>query len=186
MISNFLNNKSVWKIIYLYSYSPGAGFLRKDILNLTKLNNLSLDLALGRLFFENILIKKGRIIKLNFDNEKTEKLLELINIEKKNLNFINYDLLITLNEFLDNCSLLKIDKIILFGSHAKKTASIGSDIDLAVVCDKKIRKELMEIQDKVERKFNAKFQLHFFDLHEFKKNMPLVKNIAKDGIVLKE
>ena len=81
---------------------------------------------------------------------------------------------------------IKINRIILFGSHAKKTASFGSDIDLAIICDKQIRKELVKIQDKVERKFDVKFQLHFFDLQEFKTTMPLVKNIMKDGVVLKD
>src|SRR4030043_1059972 len=100
MIANILNNKSVWKFLFLTSYSPGSGYTRGELLKLMNWNNLSLDRVLKRLLFYNIIKKEGRIIKLNFEESRTKDVMNLIEQEKKRLNYPAYELFLIIAEFL--------------------------------------------------------------------------------------
>jgi len=177
MILNILNNKSVWKLLALVSYSPGAGYIRKEIKKLLDWNNLSLDRALKKLEFYKILQKSGRIIKLNYDNPKTEELLEIVKEDKKRLNYPNFELFVILHEFVWLSESPKIDKIYLFGSHAKKTASLNSDIDIAVFSYSKI--SLVKAKEHIKEKYRKEVQVHYFRPKEKSK---LVNEVFKHGV----
>lgn len=176
MLVNILNNKSVWRFLALVSYSPGAGYTRKEILNILKWTNLSLDRTLRKLEFYNIIKKEGRIIKINF-NDETEKLLEIIEDDKKRLNHPSFELFLVLSEFLRLIESYKIDSVYLFGSHAKKTASVNSDIDIAVFSKEKIN--LIKAKDRIMQQFNKEIQLHYLKPGDKGK---LVNEIMKHGV----
>jgi predicted nucleotidyltransferase len=177
MIVNILNNKSLWKFLVLASYSPGAGYTRKEILKLLKWNNLSLDRTLKKLEFYKIIKKEGRIITLNFSSNDTKFLLEIIEYEKKKMNYPGFELFLVLSEFTRLIEGKKIDKLYLFGSHAKKTASVNSDIDIAVFSEDNLN--LIEAQDKIMQEFGSKIQVHYLKPGE-KGN--IVSEIYKNGV----
>jgi predicted nucleotidyltransferase len=179
MIINILNNKSTWKFLALTSYSPGSGYSRKEILKLLNWNNLSLDRTIKKLQFYKIIKKEKRTIKLNFETKETTALLEIIEKDKKKLNFPQFDLFIILTEFLRLAEKYEIDEVYLFGSHAKKTASKNSDIDLAVFSEKKIN--LIQIKDKIMNEFDKDVQIHYFKKEEKGK---LIEEIKKNGVKL--
>ena len=177
MIVNILNNKSVWKFLAIVSYSPGAGFSRKNILNMLKWNNLSLDRTLRKLYFYDIIKKDKRTIKLKFSNFETDKLLKIIEEDKKKMNYPQFEIFIVLNEFLRLVEGIDIDAIYLFGSHAKKTASSNSDIDIAIFSDKNLN--LIETKDKILQEYGKEIQLHYFKNDEKSK---LVSEVFKHGV----
>ena len=73
-----------------------------------------------------------------------------------------------------------IDALYLFGSHAKKTASPQSDIDLAIFSSQNI--SLIKEEEKVETKCNKELQLQYFRTEELNTKNKLIQNILKDGI----
>lgn len=180
MISSILNNKTVWYFLILASYSAGSGYTRKEIKELTKLDNLSIDNILKKLLFNKIILKDKRIIKLNFNNSETQQILEIINQEKKRLNHPAYELFMILTEFIHLIESYDIDMIYLFGSHAKKTASQNSDIDLAVFSSKNI--DLINTEEKIETKFDKELQIHYFKTEQIKSKDKIIANILKDGV----
>lgn len=179
MIIDILNNKSVGKLLILLSYSPGAGYSRGEILDLMKWNNLSLDRTLKKLEFHKVIIKDGRTIKLNFASEETKKLMEIIEYDKKKLNFPSFEIFTVLVEFVRLAEGRKIDEIYLFGSHAKKTASVNSDIDIAVFSKEKVN--LIEVKAAINEEFGREIQLHYFKTGEKGK---LVDEARKHGVSL--
>ena len=180
MIPSILNNKTVWYFLILASYSPGSGYSRKEIKDITKLDNASLDKVLRKLIFHKIIKKEKRIIKMNFDNPETGMILDLLEQIKKKLNHPTYDLLLIITEFLHFIEFAEIDSIYLFGSHAKKTTSPNSDIDIAIFSDEKLN--LIKEEEKIEEKFGKELQLHYFKTEELKHRNKLIENILKDGV----
>jgi len=177
MIFNILNNKSIWKFLALASYSPGAGYYRGEIMELLKWNNVSLDRTLAKLEFYRIIKKEGRKIRLNFENKETNILLQIVEDEKRRMNYPSFELFLVLTEFLRFIEGRDIDSVYLFGSHAKKTASAGSDIDIAVFSLAKIN--LVEAKDTVAEELGKEIQLHYFGNSDKGK---LVDEIKKHGI----
>jgi predicted nucleotidyltransferase len=180
MISNILNNKSVWKVLLLFSYGRGVGYTRGKFKELTKLQNKSLDKVIRILDFYDLIIKKKRIIKLNLRNKFTDEIMNLIEKEKEKLNYPNYNLYLILNEIIRVLETKKkINEIYLFGSHAKKIASKNSDIDIAVITEN-LNLDLTTEQEKLEEKLNFKIQFH---IHKFSNNL-LSEEIKLSGIKL--
>lgn len=181
MIINILNNKSTWRLLALMSYSPGSGYYRHELKKLLVWNNVSLDRTIDKLLFYSILIKERRVIKLNFENPETELLLEIIKQDKKKMNFPTFELLIILTDFL---SLIEnkreIEGVYLFGSQAKKTAHLKSDIDIAVFSNTTVN--LIEAKDKILQDYDKNIELHYFKKTE---KGPLVTEILKTGIKIK-
>ena len=179
MIINILNNKSTWKFLALASFSPGAGYTRKEIMKLLDWNNLSLDRTLRKLEFYKIIKKQNRIIKLNFEESRTHELLDIIEQEKSRLNRPSFELFLVLAEFIRLIQDYQIDSVYLFGSHAKKTASVNSDIDIAVFSGKKVN--LIKEKDQIMQTLKKNIQLHYFNLGSKDK---LVDEIVKHGVKL--
>jgi predicted nucleotidyltransferase len=172
---------SVAKVLTVFSLAPGIKLRRKEIKEKTKLTNLTLDKALNILLNSSILAKEGNYFKLNL-NDTTKMLIKLIQEEYKSLNEIPLNTFFSILEIVDKISALKDVEVYLFGSYAKLTFTPESDIDLAIVSDKDLR--FLEKQAlKIEKKYKAKIQLHFFpkDFKEHKED-PLVKEILRNGI----
>ncbi|MBW2989450.1 nucleotidyltransferase domain-containing protein [Candidatus Woesearchaeota archaeon] len=180
MILNILNNKSIWRFLALASYSPGSGYTRKEIKELLRWNNLSLDRTLDKLIFYKIIIKDGRKIKLDFSNEETSLLLDIVEKDKKRLNYPSFNLFMVLVDFLRIIESFDISQVYLFGSHAKKTASVSSDIDIAVFSEGKVN--LIKAKDQILQDYGRNIQLHYFDVDEKGK---LVSEVMKHGVRLK-
>ncbi len=79
-----------------------------------------------------------------------------------------------------------IEKIILFGSYAKRKAKTDSDIDLAVVL-KDITEDRFSMRLKLMkycRNFDEVIEPHPFGVKEFNKQNPFVSEIIENGIVV--
>lgn len=179
MILNILNNKSNWKLLALMSYAPGAGYTRNEMQKIIKWTNLSLDRTIRKLEFYKIILKDKRIIKLNFSNERTKQILEIIEFEKKKLNYPQLPLFLIIHEFIRLVDDKKIDTMYLFGSYAKKTAKESSDIDIAIFSKEKIN--LIQAKDRILQEYDKEIQLHYFNLDEKSK---LVEEVKKHGILI--
>lgn len=192
-----LGTKSSWRILFVLSEAPGKAVSRKEIQKLTKIGNKMLTKFLLVLEKFNLIlvnkIGKTHYYKLNLSNAFAEQILELIKLEKLKLNNPNFIILNVLREFvyeLTNLDLNNLKKIILFGSYAKRTYHKESDIDLAIILNKKNTDEellITNIISKLNKRFGKEIQPHYYTEKEFeklrKKNI-LIKEIIKDGIEL--
>lgn len=194
-----LGTRSAWKILLLMSESPGKMLTRKEIQEHTKIGNKALVKFLLILEKFDILqtSKTGRkhFYKLNMQNIFTKSIVELIKVEQKQLNAVYFSHLFVLREFiyeLTNFDFANIKKVVLFGSVAKHTAQVDSDIDITIISAKKIPpgEQLLhtDLVDRLEKRFGKEIQIHYFTEEEFEKlrkaGNKLVNEIANDGLVL--
>src|SRR3989344_523450 len=147
LIETVLGYKSTWRILELLFETPRKVVSRKELFEHTLLGNAPLSEGLRRLTIANLLVKEKKGKKesyyLNLGNEKVITLQELWKKESKDLHYLDYDTKIILSETarqLVNISGLK--DIILFGSYAKGTASVRSDVDIAIIFKEKITNEI--------------------------------------------
>lgn len=181
MLSAILTNKSVWKILILYSYGQGEGYNWSNLKEYTKLQIKSLIIAKEILLFHNILKKEKNIYKLNLGNELTIDLMEIIKKEKQRLNYPDLNLYYSLILMIEKIQKREdIDEIYLFGSHAKKRASRNSDIDIAIISSN-INLDFTKEQVELEEKSGIVFEFH---THKFGTDL-LSKEIKNSGIKLK-
>jgi len=187
MYENFLGNKTAWKILRILSESPGRGTSRAEIRELARAGNFALSKALKELIRYGILLKKKigkkEIYWLNSANTVVQEILKLFEIERTRLKNLQPSKVIFLAKILDKInSILSPESIILFGSHAKGTATEESDFDLCVIVKKKKgqRLALASLPENV--------QIHLFEEKEFEelkqRKDTLVEEILRDGIKL--
>jgi predicted nucleotidyltransferase len=185
MYENFLGNKTAWKILRILSEAPGKGTERKEIKEITKAGNFALSNSLKELERYNILLKKKvgkkEIYWLNSANPIVQEIIKLFELERIKFKNLQPSKTIFLAKIIDEISKLNPKSIILFGSHAKGTATEESDFDLCVVV-KGSKKDYL----KAVSKLPENIQLHIFEEREFeelkKKKDLLVEEINKDGI----
>jgi predicted nucleotidyltransferase len=190
-----LGTKSAWRILSVLAEAPGKAVERKEIQKLTKMGNKMLSKFLIILEKFDIILaskigKKG-VYKLNLSSPFTTQIIELIKTEKKELNSPDFSIMAILREFiyeLTNLNIEEIQKIILFGSYAKRTYHEQSDIDVAIVLkEKDIDIELLitNITANIKNRFKKEIQPHYFTEQEFKNTgNKIVEEIRKDGIKL--
>lgn len=194
-----LGTRSAWKILLLLAEAPGKNLTRTQIKKHTKIGNKVLIKSLLLFQKQGIIeeTKRGRqyFYKLNLVNPFIKPLLELIKTEKKEHNAVYFQNILIIREFiyeLTNFNLEPIQKIILFGSVAKHTAQINSDIDLAIIHSEKISpgEQLLytNATEKIEKRFGKTVQTHYFTQKEFqnllKSKNKLAIEIITDGITL--
>src|SRR3989338_3150929 len=139
-----LGTKSAWRILLVLAEAPGKAVERKEIKELTGLWNKVLTKFLLVLERFNLVLsdKIGRTYtyKLNMANPLTEKILEVIRLEKRELNNPDFAPLTILRVFVyeaTNIHLEFIQHVILFVSLAKRTNQAASDIvGASIVGDK--------------------------------------------------
>lgn len=187
-------NKSAWRILMLYSETPGAGFTRQDIRKHTKLGNKAISFALKRLVAFDILVKNKEILplsiyKLNKENKYSKDIINLLQNERKDLNHLPYSQSIIVREFSrEVIDATEILNIYLFGSVAKGTYRNDSDVDFAIKVKERTPKDdliINAIVDKLSEKLNRKIQCFILTQEQFKnKKVKLVEEILKHGIKL--
>lgn len=181
--------KSAWRIIELLAEAPTKSLTRQEIKEISYLGNAAVSSALQKLVLAEIVIKekKGREkYYLNNANIFVNSILNLIKEERKNLKNISYTNLIAISEFVRRVLDIGVEQLILFGSVAKHTSSRISDIDIAVVMENDVKKEIIinDIADVIKKIHKKHIQVHYFTSDEFKKDKGIVKEIIKDGIKL--
>ncbi len=189
LIEPILGYKSSLRILSLLFETPRKLVSRKELFEFTKLGNAPLSKGLSRLVKAGIIFleKKGKkeFYYINMDNNYTKLIRELWESEKKNTRFLDYDVKIIVSEFIRQLLYTTdVRKVILFGSWAKGTASIRSDIDLAVIFEKEIRSEIeiTRFVKKLEQKFRKEIQVHYFTEKSFNNKNKLTTEIKRDGI----
>ncbi len=191
LIEPILGYKSSWRILELLLETPRKLVSRKELFEYTKLGNAPLSLGLKRLSTAEIIIKekKGRkeYYYLDTSNEYVKLITELWEKERKSLRNLDYEIKIILAEFLRMAlDVIEVKKVILFGSWAKGTASIKSDIDLALISEGEIKNEIevTRIVKVLEKKYKKEIQTHYFTEKNFQIKSKLITEIKETGIYL--
>ena len=181
MISPIMELQS-FKIISLFAMSPGSRFLRKEIQEMTKLTNLSLDRALRRLLNSNIIKKEKRLYSLNFSNPDSEMFVEIAKKEYIKLKKIPFNVYIILLEISSSLADSDVD-LFLFGSYSKLVYKKNSDLDIAIISDEK--PSIDKLVDRLTKRHGIMIEIHKFSRDFYKnKDDPLVKDITKNGVRL--
>jgi len=141
--------------------------------------------------------KTGRkhFYRLNMQNPFMKAIIELIDVEHRQLNAVYFAHLLILREFvyeLTNFDFENIRRIILFGSVAKHTARVDSDIDLAIITKEKTlpHEQLLhtDLADRLKNRFGNEIQIHYFTETEFEKlrktGNKVVNEITLDGLIV--
>jgi len=196
MLDVCLGTRSAWKILLFMSETPGKVLTRKQISEHTKMGNKALVKFLLLLEKFDVIqeVRQGRqfLYKMNVASPFTGNILELIQLERRQLNAPYFGHAIVLREFvyeLTNLGLENTRKVVLFGSVAKHTAAVDSDIDIAIVQDKRDPKTELDVGaacSRIEKRFKCRMQVHYFTAKEFesKPRSKLVDEILRDGITL--
>lgn len=120
---------------------------------------------------------KSTLITLN-KNSILTKLLQVFDFEDNTLNELIKDIKKIVNKKVISC--------ILFGSVARKEEKTNSDIDLLIMTNnKKFIKDLIYDKQKYFiEKYGNVLQAQIYTKKQFNKNIPFVKTIGKDYIVI--
>jgi len=182
MISTIFN-KNQFKILTIFSISPGSKHSRNELKERTKLINMALDNALKQLISSKILLKEKRLLRLNLENEDVKEIIRIISKEYKQLKELPLNIYFLIIDFLN--LLNETYEVYLFGSYAKLIFKKDSDIDFAIISNDintLKRKKINEKVLKLEKKYSKKIELHYFgkDIYKNKKD-PLVKEILING-----
>jgi len=186
MINQIFNN-DIFKILTLFSLSPGSRFNRKTVKEKTRMNNMPLDNALAKLMSGSILKKAENYYSINLEDERAKQIIQIVSKEYKNLRELPLDVYFLLADLVDGLSQIKNIQVYLFGSYSKLVYSDKSDVDIAIISNDALDKERVEkIIAKVEKSYKKNVEVHYFDGSAFYKNEkdPLVKGIIKDGVIL--
>lgn len=194
MIETALGYKSSWRILELLSETPTKPVSRTDIKHYTQLGNEAVNSALRRLTLMNLLVKEKRGKKetyyLDLSNGFSRHILEILRAERAQLKNIPFDTLLILNEFtrklIEKTNFAS--RLFLFGSVAKGTARVNSDIDIALIVSKKDTGQelaVTQIFDSLSMQFKRKIQAHYFTEEEFASSKSaLLEDIRSEGIEL--
>ncbi|MDD9953254.1 MAG: nucleotidyltransferase domain-containing protein [Candidatus Woesearchaeota archaeon] len=171
-----------YKLLIVFAASPGSRWQRKELQKFTRLNNTQIDRALRLLLSAAMLTKKKRLYALNHEQAIQEHLIN----EYKRLRQLPFSVYFTIVDIVFFLARHNVT-VYLFGSYAKLTYKDTSDIDIAILWEEKIdKKSVANTQEKINRKYGEKLELHYFEKKSFMKNKgdPLVKDILKNGLQL--
>ncbi|MBI4980002.1 nucleotidyltransferase domain-containing protein [Candidatus Woesearchaeota archaeon] len=176
-----------FKVLSLFSISPGSRFNRTEIKNRTRLNNVPLDKALLLLLSSGTITRTKNYYGLNFENDNIKPLLELCSKQYKQLRELPLNVYYLLLDLTAGLSLVKKVEVFLFGSYAKLVYKANSDVDIAVLCSSQLGKAaISKLTAKLEQQYQLKLKVHYFEKKSFykTKKKPLIKSILKDGVKL--
>ncbi len=176
-----------YKILILFSLSPGSRFNRKEIKEKTKLNNVPLDKALSQIIASGVAKRERNYYYLNIADKSAKELLEICQHQYQQLRELPLAVFYLLTDLTNSTPFLKGNEVWLFGSYAKLVYKENSDIDIAVLHSQEIRKEgINKTVAKLEKIYNKKIEIHYFEKTGFYKNKKdlLVKGILRDGVRL--
>jgi len=183
MIINLIN-PNLAKIILIFAASPGRKWQRKEIKEMTGMNNVPLDNSLNELLTHKLINESKRIYSLNFENSIVQQTVKEIKEKISNLPFKIQFILV---DFINSISKIKdAEKIILFGSYSKLVFNEKSDVDLAIVLKERSNlheKKISLLTEKLSKRHKIDIQEHFFTESDLKhKEDPLIKDILRNGI----
>ncbi len=182
MISQIFDT-DIFKIITLFSVSPGSRFSRKELKEKTLLNNVPLDKALARLAYSKILLLEKSFYFLNISSEAAKLLIQLAKKQFIELREIPLSVYFLLSDLAYYLSSQKGCDVYLFGSYSKLVYKEGSDVDIAIVSDSIDKKFVRKIIIALEKIYKKKIEVHFFERKFYKnKSDPLVKEILRNGV----
>ena len=95
---NPIFDQNIFKILTLFSLSPGSRFARKEIKEKTKLNNVPLDSSLSKLIRIKILKKERNYFSINFENEEGKILIRILTWQHKQLKELPLDIYFILSD----------------------------------------------------------------------------------------
>jgi predicted nucleotidyltransferase len=177
---NLIFDSSIFKILSLFSISPGSKFRRKEIKEKTKLNNVPLDAALSRAVDSGIIKREKNLYSINFEDEYAKQIVSMISQQYKKMKELPFDIYCLLADISYICSMICAEAY-LFGSYSKLVYRTDSDVDIAILecLDKK---HLEKKVQKLERIYRKKIELHFFEKSRFYKSKkdPLVADIIRN------
>jgi|SRR3989344_5243309 len=183
-----LFHSDCFKVLSLYGIFLGSRFNRSEIKQRTKLHNVLLDKALALLLSSGIVKKEKRYFSLNFENEYTQLIMELVRKQYKQMRELPLMIYHLIMDIVAAISIFKEMEVYLFGSYVKLIYTNKSDIDLAVIYTQKFNKknQITKIVSKIEKNYNKKIEVHYFEKEVFYRNKKdiLVRSIIKDGIRL--
>lgn len=179
-------DKDIFEILTIFSISPGSKFLRKELKEKIRLNNVNLDNAVNILLNSKLIKKEKRFLSLDFDH--ANPVIKLVSDEYKQLKGLPLDAYFSIVDAVFFLSKFKAVDVYLFGSYAKLVFKENSDIDIAIVSDKLTNIEkgsVNNIMQKSELRHRKKIEIHYFSMDFYKnKRDPLVNDILKNGIKL--
>ena len=175
-----MRKETVLKIVGLLRRELGKGFTILEISKLLKIgyrpayNHIS-----GLEEKDIILVKKVGSSKqcfLNLENAQARHYLQEVDLVRKEELFSNQKLKTILEEIIPkitNQIIASLHSIVLFGSHAKGTATKSSDIDLLFIVsnikDKTVRERIERACASYQHSHNVKISPLITDIEEFKK-----------------
>ena len=180
-------DKDCFKVLSVFSISPGSRFRRNELKDMIRLNNVTLDNALARLINCGLIKIEKNLYQLNFEKDETKNVIELVSRQYKELRELPLTVFLLLSDVVDTLSTVKGVEVYLFGSYAKLVYKEKSDIDLAVIFKpgQKVP-DLTKLSVKLEKIHGKKIQIHDFESEAFYKNKkdPLVNDILRNGVKL--
>lgn len=147
--------------------------------------------TINKLVNEKVVIRtkvgKSYLCSLNLENEKSLTLIQLSEIEKRNEFYEkNKKLKLILEDFVNSVKSQSknIISIVLFGSHAKGTATKESDIDILLISKGKI--EIEKITREMYAKYGKEISTLIITQSDFEKqkNKAVIKEIIRSHYVL--
>ncbi len=177
--------QDAFKILTLFSLSPGSRFRRRDIKEKTRLHNVPLDKALMRLLSSDILMREGNYYSVNFENPFSKKIIDILSSQYHRMKDLPLSVYFLLADIVYSLSAVKGLEVYLFGSYSKLIFRDDSDVDIAIVSEEKLKKGELNVS-RLEKTYGKVIEIHAFEKREFYRNKrdPLIKNILKDGIRL--
>lgn len=196
-----MRKETILKIVGLLRLDLGKGFTILEISKLLKIGYRPAYNHVSGLEEKNIiLIKKVGSSKqcfLNLENAQARHYLQEVDlVRKEEMYKSNTKLKTILEEIIPkitNQIIASLHSIVLFGSHAKGTATKSSDVDLLFIVgdikDKKIRERIERECASYQHSHNVKISPLITDIDEFKKmlkskEMNVGKETKEYGIAL--
>ncbi|MCD4759894.1 nucleotidyltransferase domain-containing protein [archaeon] len=192
-IENILGTESKVKLIRTL-LEVNTAFTMEDLEKETGLSRGIIHRELNRLV-DNIIAlkveKQGKLgyYKINFDNQYVQILTKLFELEnakerKNKIPVVTWNLLALITSKIISNN-LEVSKLILFGSVARGTSTIRSDIDLMITGEFN-RAKLKELIEEIQKKTKRKINISYITEKEYNGGTALTTEIKREGIILYE
>lgn len=179
--------QDTFKILTVFSLSPGSRFRRKDLQERAVMNNVPLDKALGRLSASGMVKKESSYYAINFESEHAEAFIAICAKQHRQLKQLPLKVYFVLSDIVFQLSLLKGIELYLFGSYSKLIFTEKSDVDIAFLTTKQTKSGIISKSiEKIAKAYSKNVEIHFFDKKAFYSNKkdPLIGEIIRNGMRL--
>jgi len=196
-----MRRETVLKIVGLLRANLGKGFTMLEISKLLKIGYRPAYNHISELEGNNVIVTKkvgsSKQCFLNLENAQSRHFLQEVDLARKEEVYkSSLKLRTILEEIMPriiNQIAASLHSVILFGSHAKGTATKSSDVDLLFIVsdikDKSIREKIERECASYQHSHNVKISPLITDMEEFKKmlrsrEMNVGKEAKESGIAL--